>query len=124
MPPTPTPTIVGGQVLPPASSTQSTTKRLIASTPSAGIAILSHELFSEPEPFGIISIFRPSNASVNANRMTGTPSPHDVCSLRRVSGCTTDERSGCSRVARSQPRRIAAAIATPSAATLRPIVTL
>ncbi len=36
VPPTPTPTIVGGQVLPPASSTQSTTKVLIASTPSAG----------------------------------------------------------------------------------------
>ena len=59
VPPTPTPTIVGGQVLPPASSTQSTTKVLIASTPSAGIAIFSHELFSEPLPFGIISMREP-----------------------------------------------------------------
>src|SRR4029079_11141575 len=56
VPPTPTPTMVGGQVLPPASSTQSTTKVLTASMPSAGTAILSHELFSEPDPFGIISI--------------------------------------------------------------------
>ena len=32
------------------------TNVLTASMPSAGTAILSHELFSEPEPFGIISI--------------------------------------------------------------------
>src|SRR3989304_1612962 len=56
VPPTPTPTMVGGQVLPPASSTQSITKVLTASIPSAGIAILSHELFSEPPPLGIISL--------------------------------------------------------------------
>ena len=54
----PTPTMVGGQVLPPASSTQSITKVLMAFTPSAGIAILSHELFSEPLPLGTISITR------------------------------------------------------------------
>src|SRR5215510_11186320 len=63
VPPTPTPTTVGGQVLPPASSTQSTTKVLIAPTPSAGTAIFSHELFSEPEPLGIISIARVSAAA-------------------------------------------------------------
>src|SRR5690606_19975699 len=56
VPPTPTPTITGGQLLPPASSTQSMTKVLTASMPSAGIAIFSQELFSEPDPFGIISI--------------------------------------------------------------------
>ena len=56
VPPRPTPTIVGGQVLPPAASTQSITKVLIASMPSAGIAIFRNELFSEPLPFGIISI--------------------------------------------------------------------
>ena len=38
------------------------TKVLIASMPSAGIAILSQELFSEPLPFGIISISQPSIA--------------------------------------------------------------
>jgi hypothetical protein len=52
VPPTPTPTIVGGQVLPPAFNTQSMTNVLMASTPSAGIAIFNHELFSEPLPFG------------------------------------------------------------------------
>ena len=46
--------------------------------------------------------------------MIGTRSPHEVCSFLRVIGCTTEERSGCSRVARSQPRRIASFNATPS----------
>ncbi len=120
----PTPTIVGGQVLPPAPSTQSTTNVLIASTPSAGIAIRSHELFSDPLPFGIISILTPSKASEKSTWMTGTEIPHDVCSFFRVSGWTIDERSGVSRVARSQPRRIAAFSATPSTTASRPIVTL
>ena len=105
MPPRPTPTIVGGQVLPPAASTQSTTKVLIASMPSAGIAIFRNELFSEPLPLGIISISSSSVASLKSMWITGTSMPHEVCSFRRVSGCTTDERSGYSRVARSQPRR-------------------
>ena len=39
--------------------------------------------------------------------ITGTSMPQEVCSFLRVSGCTTEERSGYSRVARSQPRRIA-----------------
>ncbi len=67
---------------------------------------------------------RPSNASLKSMWIAGMPGPHDVCSFTRVSGCTTDERSGCSRVARSQPRRIAAFTATPSTTTLRPMVTL
>ena len=40
------------------------TNVLIASTPSAGIAIFSNELFSEPLPLGIISI----SSSVGAAR--------------------------------------------------------
>ncbi len=103
----PTPTIVGGQVLPPASSTQSTTKVLIASTPSAGIAIFSQELFSEPEPLGIISISRIFSSLENSNCTIGTPRPDDVCWLTRVVGCTIEERKEYSRVERAQPRRIA-----------------
>src|SRR5205814_9425829 len=53
VPPMPTPTIVGGQVLPPAARTQSTTNVRIASTPSAGTAILTYELLSEPLPLAI-----------------------------------------------------------------------
>ena len=52
----PTPTMVGGQTRPPHSITLSITKRLTAATPSAGISICRNEPFSEPEPFGIISI--------------------------------------------------------------------
>src|SRR5258706_2491683 len=124
VPPMPTPTMVGGQVLPPASSTQSTTKVLIAFTPSAGIAIFSQELFSDPLPFGTISITRRSRSSEKSRRIAGTPGPHDVCSFLRVIGCTIEERSGCSRVARSQPRRIARLSSTPSTSTPRPMVTL
>jgi hypothetical protein len=54
----------------------------------------------------------------------GTPGPHEVCSLRRVMGCTTEERSGCSRVARSQPRRMARCSSMPGMSTPRPMVTL
>ena len=43
--------------------------------------------------------------------MTGTRMPQEVCSFLRVIGCTTEERSGYSRVARSQPARMAAFIA-------------
>jgi hypothetical protein len=39
--------------------------------------------------------------------ITGTERPLEVCWLTRVTGCTTDERSGCSFVARSQPFTIA-----------------
>ncbi len=116
--------MVGGQVLPPASSTQSTTKVLIASTPSAGSAIFSHELFSEPLPLGIISITRRPSSSLKPTWIAGTPGPHEVWAFLRVSGCTTEERSGCSRVARSQPRRIARSSSAPSTSTPRPMVTL
>ena len=62
----PTPTIVGGHVLPPAASTQSTTNVRIASTPSAGTAIFRNELFSDPLPFGIISISSVSGAAMKS----------------------------------------------------------
>src|SRR5687768_4098371 len=123
VPPTPTPTIVGGQVFPPAAITQSTTNVLIASIPSAGTAILRNELFSEPLPLGIIRMRSVPGGASKPTWITGISMPHDVCSLRRVSGCTTDERSGCSRVARSQPRRIAACSFAPSTSTPRPIPT-
>jgi hypothetical protein len=56
--------------------------------------------------------------------MTGMSRPQEVCSFTRVIGCTTEERSGCSRVARSTPRRSASLSATPSTRTSRPMVTL
>jgi hypothetical protein len=67
----------------------------------------SHELFSEPLPLGTISMVSRSASSEKSMWIAGTPAPHDVCSFRRVIGCTTEERSGCSRVARSQPLRMA-----------------
>src|SRR5437870_13753268 len=97
VPPTPTPTMVGGQVLPPASSTQSITKVLMASTPSAGTAILSHELFSEPEPFGSISLTSDSCSSEKSTLMIGTPRQQEVFSVTPVGGCTIDERHVDSR---------------------------
>ena len=120
----PTPTIVGGQVLPPAARTQSTTNVRIASTPSAGTAILRNELFSEPLPLGIISISSASRVSAKSMWITGTSAPHEVCSFLRVSGWTIDERNGCSRVARAQPSRIARFNAMPSIRTFAPIRTL
>ena len=124
VPPMPTPTMVGGQTRPPHSITLSMTKRLIALTPSAGISICRNEPFSEPEPFGIISISTVSSRSSKSTLMIGTPMPHEVCSFLRVSGCTTEERSGCSVVARAQPRRIASFIAAPSNSTFLPMTTL
>ena len=108
VPPTPTPTIVGGQVLPPASSTQSTTKVLIASTPSAGIAILQPRVVLRAA--ALRDHLDRQRLRLRRRNRCGSPAramPHDVCSFLRVIGCTTDERSGCSRVARSQPRTIA-----------------
>ena len=81
------------------------------------------EPFSEPEPFGIISISTVSSRESKSTLISGTPMPHDVCSFLRVTGCTTEERSGCSFVARSQPRRIASFIATPSNSTFPDEVT-
>ena len=60
------------------------TKVLIASMPSAGTAILSHELFSEPEPLGIISIESVSARSMKSMLMTGTePAAGGVLVLAR-----------------------------------------
>ena len=52
VPPSPTPTTVGGQGLGPASTTHSRMKRLTPRTPSAGISIFRKLMFSEPEPLG------------------------------------------------------------------------
>ena len=84
----------------------------------------SHELFSDPEPFGIISTDKTSGSETKSRLMTGMPRPVEVCSFLRVVGCTTEERNGYSRVARAQPRRIASLRPTPSTSTLRPIHTL
>jgi hypothetical protein len=67
-------------------------------------------LFSASDPFGAISI-----ASVRrvGDHITGTPRPQ-VCSFRRVTGCTTEGQGMLAQVARSQPRRIASFSATPS----------
>ena len=124
VPPTPTPTMVGGHTLPPASSTLSMTKTLMPSTPSAGMHIFRNEPFSEPLPLGIISISSSSSVSEKSMLITGTRRPHEVCSFTRVRGWTMEDRSGYSLVARAQPRRMASFRAKPSTSTLRPMVTL
>jgi len=116
--------MVGGQTLPPASMTRSTTKVLMPSIPSAGTSILRNEPFSEPEPLGIISRRSVRGRSTKSMLTTGTRMPDELCSFFRVSGCTTDERSGYSFVARATPRPIAAFSATPSTSTSPPISTL
>ena len=84
------------------------TNVLIASTPSAGIAILQERVVLRAAALRDHLDRRARRAvSQKSTWITGTPMPQEVCSFLRVSGCTTDERSGCSRVARSQPRRIA-----------------
>src|SRR5258708_31260824 len=50
VPPTPTPTMVGGQVLQPASSSLSTTSAYSAYTPTAVTGILIHALFTGLRP--------------------------------------------------------------------------
>src|SRR5256885_14854042 len=86
VPPTPTPTMVGGQVLPPASSTQSITKVLMASTPSAGTPILGHELFSGPEPFGSIPITNDPYSSGKTTLVIGQPRPQQAAPSPREGG--------------------------------------
>ena len=56
LPPTPTPTTIGGQGFPPASNTVSRTNFLTPSLPSAGMSILTEDIFSLPPPFGATSI--------------------------------------------------------------------
>ena len=56
VPPIPTPTTVGGQGFPLAFKTDSTTNSFIPSMPSAGSAIFSALLFSDPNPLGNIVI--------------------------------------------------------------------
>ena len=65
--------------------------------PSEGNSICRNEPFSEPEPFGIISIATVSSRSSKSTWMIGTRMPQEVCSFLRVIGWTTEERSGCSR---------------------------
>jgi hypothetical protein len=83
----------------------------------------SHELFSEPEPFGIISRTSASSG-VKSMLITGTCRPVEVWPFTRVVGWTMEERNEYSRVERAQPRRIASLRPTPSTSTLRPIHTL
>jgi hypothetical protein len=85
---------------------------------------LSQELFSEPLPLGIISMASVSAASLKSILITGIDRPVEVCWLTRVTGCTTEERSGCSFVARSQPVTIACLRRYPSTSTPAPISTL
>ncbi|GJE43384.1 hypothetical protein AEGHOMDF_2563 [Methylobacterium soli] len=113
--------MVGGQTRPPSSITRSITKRLAAPIPSEGRSICRKEPFSEPEPFGIISTVTVSTRASKSTWMIGTRMPQEVCSFRRVIGCTTEERSENSRVALSQPRRIAALSSAPSKRTSRPM---
>ena len=78
VPPTPTPTIVGGQVFPPAETTLSMTKDLTPLIPSAGIAIFKNELFSEPLPFGTISISSNWSSSQKSIVIAGISMPQEV----------------------------------------------
>jgi len=57
VPPTPTPTITGGQGLPPAFDTVSTINFFIPSMPSEGVSIARALMFSLPKPFGATVIF-------------------------------------------------------------------
>ena len=68
----PTPTIPGGHGLPPAPTIESSTKRLIPATPSAGTHILRKLMFSEPEPFGTHLTSRPSQSGTNSQWTIGT----------------------------------------------------
>ena len=52
----------GGQGLPPAPTTESSTKRLMPFTPSAGTSIFRKLMFSEPEPLGTHLTSMPSQS--------------------------------------------------------------
>ena len=51
-PPMPTPTTTGGQGLPPACFTASSTNSRTPSSPSAGVSIFTAHMFSLPAPLG------------------------------------------------------------------------
>ena len=70
-PPMPTPTMPGGQGLPPAPTIESSTNRLIAETPSAGTSIFRKLMFSEPDPLGMHFTSRPSQSGTNSQWMWG-----------------------------------------------------
>ena len=103
----PTPTIPGGQGLPPAPTTESSTKRLMPFTPSAGTSIFRKLMFSEPEPLGTHLTSMPSQSGMNSQWMCGIRWPVLSPVGLRVSVCTVFERSGCSSVARRVPSRSA-----------------
>ena len=86
VPPIPTPTMVGGQTRPPDSITRSMTKRFTALMPSDGSSICRNEPFSDPDPFGIISIDTVSGCSSKSTWMIGTRMPLEVWLFFRVIG--------------------------------------
>src|SRR5688572_11418943 len=65
VPPTPTPTMTGGQAFAPARSTVSRTKSVMPAVPSAGTNIRNALMFSAPNPF---------DATVSHTRSPGTSS--------------------------------------------------
>src|SRR2546425_10456004 len=71
----PTPTMPGGQGLPPEPTTDSRTNCLIPFTPSAGTHILRKLMFSEPEPFGMHLTSRPSQPGTNYQCTIGRRRP-------------------------------------------------
>ena len=68
----PTPTIPGGQGLPPAPTIESSTNSLIPRTPSAGTHILRKLMFSEPEPLGTHLTSSPSQSATNSQCTIGS----------------------------------------------------
>src|SRR5216117_2595709 len=79
----PTPTIPGGQGLPPAPTIDSSTNCLIPFTPSAGTHIFRKLMFSEPEPFGTHLTSRPSQSAMNSQWTIGSLPRIRACVLTR-----------------------------------------
>ena len=103
----PTPTIPGGQGLPPAPTIDSSTNCLIPFTPSAGTHIFRKLMFSEPEPLGTHLTSSPSQSGTNSQCTIGSRWPMFGPVFSRVIVWTAFERSGCSSVARAVPSRSA-----------------
>ncbi len=61
----PTPTVIGGLAFGPALSIVSTTKRFIASGPSAGVSIFRALMLSQPAPLTSSVSFRPSPGTMS-----------------------------------------------------------
>ena len=85
LPPMPTPTTVGGQGLPPAESTASSTNSLTPASPETGVSIFTRHMFSLPAPLGATVIFSPSPGTMRAFMAAGVLSPV----FTRLSGSRT-----------------------------------